>query len=229
MKQKVSLVVLVAFTYTLLLQGVLPAASATKRKQRYSLAVLDLEVSGAVSASDAMRLSRKLRDELRGLGIFEVIDRLSMMGKLQEAGSTQQSCATMPCAISAGATLGVQLVVAGSVRHVGQTFYIDAFMVHVASGEEVETVSDQMTGTIDDAVQYMAVIAKKLVGVPVETTSPAGQPIETRKRGASKWLRYAALGALGAGGVVAVILATGSSGGKSPGKLPGPPAFPGTP
>lgn len=241
MRRKVTPLVLLAFISTTLLQSVVPLSAAIKSKRQYSLAVLDLEVTGTISRDDAVLMSRQLREELRSLGIFEVMDRLTMVSRLQQGGILQAACPTATCAVDAGSKLGVQLVVAGTVRRVGQTFYIDAFMVHVASGEEVETVSDQFTGTVDQLIGYMDVVARKLVGVttgqqPPVTRQPARQEVPPTRvlqeeAGGTSWLRYAALGILGAGGVAAVIIATTSGGEKTPssGKLPDPPGFPSNP
>lgn len=243
MKQKVSLLVLGAFAYTILLQGALPALAAPESKRQYSLAVLDLDVSGTITPDDANLMSRQLREELRALGIFEVMGRPTMVSRLQSAGVPEPACPTTDCALRAGSDLGVQLVVAGTVRRVGQTYYIDAFMVHVGSGEEVQTASEEYTGTVDGAIGYMAVVAKKLVGVqaagqqpsvtprqqPPSTPSPYYQPEDGG--GSSKWLRYAAIGVLGAGGIAAVLIATGSDDNKgtNTSKLPDPPPFPSKP
>jgi TolB-like protein len=232
MKRNVSLVVLAAFTYMMLVQGVLPSLAAEKSKRQYSLAVLDLEVSGAIAPDDAVLMSRQLREDLRALRIFEIMDRPTMVNRLQAAGITEPACGTMACAVRAGLELRVQLVVSGTVRRVGQTFFVDAFMVHVASGEEVQTVTEEFTGSVDELVGFMTVVAKKLVGLPVEeprrTTTPLRQPLEEEKADRSKLLRYVALGALGAGGLAAIIIATGG-GKKGSEKLPDPPAFPSKP
>ncbi len=158
---------LLAFVATILLQDVAAAEGkipVAQERAKYSLAVLDFEGSGRVSSSDAGDLSERLREELRRAGIFQVMDKAALKSMLAGRNLSLAGCSTKECAVQIGRAAGAKLVVAGTVSKVGPLYFIQAQLVHVKSGEVVESVSEDFDGEFEALQAHMAVVARRLSG-----------------------------------------------------------------
>jgi hypothetical protein len=156
-------------------------------------------------------------------------------------------CSNVACGIKAGQTLGVQLVVIGTIVKHPTYYYVSAQLVHIISGVVVKTVEEEITGSWYDMEAQMPVIAKKLVGqrddepeaaAAAVPPAPAVQTAQVADGGGGfKWY-YAGLGLLVAGGVGLLLLNDSDSNTTTPAgddpeepaptpvQLPGPPTFP---
>jgi len=240
MKKVLAVILLGAFTGTILLQDL--AMAADKRGQ-YTLAVLMFETNGRISGGEATLLTERLQTELQKTGVFELMDRASVAATLERVSFSEVGCSDLDCAVQAGRNLGAQVVVNGSVRKSGSLYFIDVNMVHVGSGQAVNSVKEDFDGDFDRLKNYMSAVARKLVGVPnsneMQSVSrqeaaeaDAGEPIGINEdgRGGTNFFMIGliAAGAVGAG--VLISKAAGKDGdnngnGNGAG-LPRPPNFP---
>lgn len=178
MKKLITWKLLLAFTATILSQDVTQATAQGGAK--YSLAVLELEGSGRVSSADAGDLSDRLREELRRGGVFQVMDKSALKNALAGRGMNMAGCSAKECAVQAGRVAGTKLIIAGSVSKVGPMYFIQAQLIHVKTGEVVESVSEDFDGEFDALLNHMAVVARKLSGQGSSTTSNTAPPVPSR-------------------------------------------------
>ncbi|MDZ7343724.1 MAG: hypothetical protein ONA90_04330 [candidate division KSB1 bacterium] len=210
---------------------------ATPRAQ-YSLAVLPLSASGRISADEAAKLTSQLYSALKNTGIFIMTDQSTVEAAMVSVGLAESGCSTVECGVEAGKLLSTQLVVNGSVRQVGQMFFVEVQMIHVTSGQIVQKVSEDYDGDINGLTQVMGTsVVRKLVGTsassrstravsstePTQKLSPTeygsvspesetmepDAPTEVKRGGSGKFL---ILGLVAAGAVGAGIYLAQSSG-----------------
>lgn len=224
------------------------ASAAVGPRAQYTLAVLPLEASGRITPEEANILTERLVAELEKTGAFIVTPLNTVIATLANGGA---GCNTVDCGAQAGKQLATQLVVNGSVRKVGQLYFVEAQMIHVNSGQVVQRVSEDFDGDFLRLQNRMPGVARKLVGKSAASTSgtvEATQEMTTTehsgagmnsegsgnteyRRGGNKTLIYGlvAVGAVGA--VVGITQLTKSSDKdtKPPvtgSNLPDPPSFP---
>lgn len=184
MRKLITWKLLSAFVATILLQDVTAGSifSAPQERPKYSLAVLELEGSGRVSSSDAADLTERLHEELQRAGIFQVVEKSALKSALASRNLSAVGCTTKECAVQAGRAAGSKLVVVGSVSKVGPMYFIQAQLLHVKSGEIVESVSEDFDGEFNALKEHMTVVARKLAGQnssgAARTTTPS-MPKET--------------------------------------------------
>lgn len=247
MKRTLSIILLCAFVSAIVLQDL---AFADKRAQ-YTLAVLLFDSNGKLSESETSMLTERLQSELQKTGVFELMDRSIVESTLQRVSFSEVGCSDLDCAVQAGRNLGAQVVVNGSVRKVGSQFFLDVNMVHVGSGQSVNSVKEDFDGDFDRLKGYMATVARKLIGAQAgvqsvsrqEAAEPTNDDYNNREpigindggsRGGTNYLMIGliAAGAVGAGVLISKAANKDDNGGNNGGgnnngtKLPGPPGFP---
>ena len=135
--------------------------AAVKPAAKYTLAVLPLEPSGRITANEAETLTMRLSAELERTGIFMVTPSSTVAQTLANGGN---GCSTVACGAEAGKQLGVKLIVNGSVRKVGQLYFVETQMIHAGSGQVVERANEDFDGDLEGLQNLMAAVARKLVG-----------------------------------------------------------------
>jgi TolB-like protein len=219
---------------------------------QYTLAVLPFDASGRITTAEAGLLSARLAAELEQLGVFMVTPQSTVNAALPNGGA---GCGTVPCGVEVGKQLAVKLVVNGSVRKVGQIYFVETQMIHVNSGQVVERANEDFDGDFAQLQNRMANVARKLVGkssffdgdvatgamtatdysgaTSGEAGAASGKSAEYRS-GSNKFLIYGlvAVGAVGA--AVGITQLTKGSDNKNNNtkppatgsELPDPPVFP---
>lgn len=240
MKKLLSTILLAAFTSTVVLQDL---ALATAQRSMYTLAVLRLDTTGRITEEQAATLTERLQSELQRTGVFEMMARGDIEATLQRVNFSEIGCSDIDCAVQAGRNLGAQVVVNGSIRKVGSLYFIDVNMVHVGSGQAVQSAKEEFDGDFNRLKSHMTTIARRLVGMPAPgamqtvakqeaaEAAPAERaatpPGGARQEGGTNYL---VIGLIAAGAVGAGVLAstTGDKDKKEPGpgkELPLPPGF----
>jgi TolB-like protein len=245
MKKALSAILLCAFTGTVLLQDL---AFAGKRTQ-YTLAVLLFDSNGRLTDSETTMLTERLQTELQKTGVFELMDRRMIESALQRVSFSEVGCSDLDCAVQAGRNLGAQVVVNGSVRRSGSLYFLDVNMVHVGSGQAVNSVKEDFDGDFDRLKAYMATVARKLIGAPAANTQTVSRQEAAQPRsrddyeepigineGGGGGTNFLMIGLIAAGAVGAGVLISKAAGDKNNDNnnnnnnngsvLPGPPGFP---
>jgi len=180
MKKVVTSMVLLAFASTIILEDVAAAGprsnDTANASAKYSLAVLELESSGRVSSSDASRLTERLRSEFGGAGIFEVMSKSELESALQAAELSTMACSTLECALPAGRAAATKLVAFGSVGKTGASYDLFVQLVHIKSGQVVQTVRENFTGDYDALEAHMALVAHRLMGAAGGSAAASSTP-----------------------------------------------------
>jgi len=137
------------------------AFAAVGPRAQYTLAILPLEASGRITADEANLLTERLVMELERTGTFIVTPQTTITTTLPNGGI---GCSTVACGVQAGKQLAVQLVVNGTVRKVGQMYFVETQMIHANSGQVVQSASEDFDGDFNQLQNLMATVARKLVG-----------------------------------------------------------------
>jgi TolB-like protein len=140
------------------------AKTAAQPAAQYTLAVLPLETGGRISVEEGAALTSRLSAELAATGIFIVTDQSVVESTMQTAGLSGNGCSSVDCGMQAGKLLSTQLVVNGSIRKVGQLYFVEAQMIHSNSGQVIQKVSEDFDGDFERLLNFMPVVARKLVG-----------------------------------------------------------------
>jgi len=224
-----------------------------KPAAKYNLAVLPLEPSGRITANEAEILTSRLSAELERTGIFIVTAPGTVAQTLANGGT---GCSTAACGAAAGKQLGVKLIVNGSVRKVGQLYFVETQMIHAGSGQVVERANEDFDGDLEGLQNLMAAVARKLVGKSallnggasseapaqeLKTTEYSGAGTAEPGRGAENTASYSsgsnkvlvyglvAVGAVGAAIGISQLTKGSDNKTKPPtngSNLPNPPSFP---
>lgn len=158
--------------------------------ERMTIAVMELEVKGGLSANEASILTEKVREALFHTGKYTVLDRSSMDEILKEMGLSQTGCTSVECIVNVGRVLSAQNMVAGYIGKIGTTYSMALRIINVQTGEIINMATVDCPGcqleqvaanTPRDAV-------RKLLGEPVEeetsiTAKESERLIETKKPG----------------------------------------------
>jgi TolB-like protein len=225
------------------------AFAANKPAGKYTLAVLPLEASGRIAADEANVLTERLVAELERTGMFVVTPQNTVAMALSNSGA---GCSTVPCGVEAGKQLAVKLIVNGTVRKVGQLYFVETQMIHTGSGQVVERANEDFDGDFEGLQSLMATVARKLVGKSsllnggaspasareltagstgtAEQSGGTGNTTEYRS-GGNKVLVYSlvAVGAVGAAVGISQLTKSSDNKTKPPttgNNLPNPPSFP---
>jgi TolB-like protein len=140
------------------------AKTAAGPAAQYTLAVLPLEIGGRLTVEEGAALTSRLSAELAAAGIFVITDQSIVESTMQTAGLSGSGCSSVDCGMQAGKLLSTQLVVNGSIRKVGQLYFVEAQMIHSNSGQVVQKVSEDFDGDFERLLNFMAPVARKLVG-----------------------------------------------------------------
>ncbi|MFQ5674546.1 MAG: hypothetical protein ACE5G1_01505 [bacterium] len=242
MKKSISLMLLLTFALTLFAQDI--SWAQQRRRDKYSLAVLNLEAAGGdISRTDARLMSDRLVEELNATGVFYTMSQADMERGLFAKNLDPSGCASIECAVRAGQALGVQLVVIGTITQALSNYAIELQMVHVASKTVVKDYRDKVEGELNDLYGNMRFVARELIGLsrtssetsgrtsrtepPTQDRSPSPEPLPDNEPyyengGGFKWI-YLGVGLLIAGGVSAGVLLSQSSGNGGSNNTPPPP------
>lgn len=145
-----------------------------------TLAVLDFDSRGAITAGEAGTLAERLRSYLVHTGEFIVVERGKMANILQEQGFQQTGCTSNACAVEVGRILNVQEMVAGAVGKIGARYTLDVRLINVETAQILSTVTKEYSGPAEGLIELVELTARQLagnVGGLTVTTSPAAATV----------------------------------------------------
>ncbi len=150
-------------------------------QEKPTLAVLEFDGFG-LSDPEIQTLTNRLRSNLTQLGVYRIIERGLMLQILQEQDFQMTGCTSDECAVEVGQLLGAQLMLAGSIGKVGNTWTVEMRIIDVETGAVTKSASYDTRGEIDLVLtEGMGAAARKIAGVtvPVEpvAAAPAQQPV----------------------------------------------------
>ena len=138
--------------------------------QQKNVAVLQFDADN-ISESEVRILTNRLNTEIFNIGKFVVIERSQMEEIMKEQGLQQSGCVSSECAVEVGKLLGVDAMITGSMGRLGSLYTISARMIDVESGRILNTVSKDVSGSIDILLtKTMTEIAAELSGTQIAVT-----------------------------------------------------------
>ena len=129
-------------------------------QEKAKVAILDLQAVG-VSATEALTISNRVRNEMFLTGQYTVLEREKMQEIAAEVGFQLSGCTSSECVIEAGRIFGMQKMIAGSVDKIGAMYTINLRLIEVETGEIVKVAAVDYEGRIEDAAKLGA---KEAVG-----------------------------------------------------------------
>ena len=97
-----------------------------------------------------------------------------MMAILQEQDFQMSGCTSDEFAVEVGQLLGAELMLAGTIGQIGQTYTIDVRIIDVESGSITRTANYDVRGTIDDVLDGMSEVARIISGGAIVAVQPSG-------------------------------------------------------
>lgn len=143
----------------------------TSAQQRKTAAVLEF-VSADLAKSEVVNLTNRFRTSLSQTQAFDLIERAAMQEILKEQDFTMSDqCNATECAVQIGKLLGAEIMVAGDVGKLGNTYTIDLRLIDVTTGKILQAKQQDYKGDIDGLLSVMQVIASDFAGLRKDKTS----------------------------------------------------------
>lgn len=163
MKRTISLCLIFAFTFMCIVPNLLLAKALMAPK--YSLAVLPFTVKGRLDAGGGVLFGERLHQELSRNEMFTTSNYKTTQNALRDNGLIPSNCGSVECGVQAGKVLGVRLIANGEIRKVGARIFLEARIIHVASGQIIQSINEQYNeGTLEDVIADAPGIAVRLIG-----------------------------------------------------------------
>ncbi|MCK5521328.1 MAG: PEGA domain-containing protein, partial [Candidatus Marinimicrobia bacterium] len=146
-----------------------------------TIAVMDLDPRG-LSEYEAASLTDRIRTNLVGLRLFEVVDRGNMEAILKEQDFQLSGCTSSECVVEVGKLLGVRKILAGSVGKIGTFYTLELNITDVESGRIERSSSYEVEGNVGHLLKGSENALQKLLGL---TVSAERGVISTERRAQS--------------------------------------------
>ena len=145
MRRSISLIFLLTSLIVLMHAGLYG-----QEKVKNSIAVLPLDAHG-LKQHEAATVTDRLRDELLGMNLYQVMESNKMHEILEEQGLTDTDliCTETECFLRIGKMLGVQQIVGGSVRIIRDVYNVSIRMIDVETGKTILTADENYPGEFD--------------------------------------------------------------------------------
>lgn len=144
-------------------------------QDQQTIAVLEFDGFG-VSTQEVAALTNRLRTNLTQLGTYQLIERGRMEQILMEQDFQMTGCTSDECAVEIGQLLGAELMLAGSIGKVGNTWTIEMRIVDVETGAIVRTASYDTRSEVDVVLtEGMRDAAIRIAGVKWAEEGNAGR------------------------------------------------------
>lgn len=135
-----------------------------------SFAVLDLRAAG-LPEELAVNLTQLLAAELKSVEGATVISRDDIASMLRmEQDKLLLGCDDSSCMAEIGGALGVDMLVAGQVGKVAQSYVISLRMIQPAEAKVASRISETFSGQEEQLLPAIRHAGRRLVGISIETS-----------------------------------------------------------
>jgi len=159
----------------------------------FVIAVVDLKVSEELTDVDAVAISDKLRKEIENLG-YKIVNRNDIQAIMREhklellgvVNSREQRK-------ELGDLLKADKIISGSIGRLGTSIVVSLAITGITLGNYENTVSEQVSGRVEQLFDTMEFLAKKLFGLSVRTikelrqVASIGIEIDKKVSGSFNW------------------------------------------
>ncbi len=126
--------------------------------------MVSLRNGSGITKGEAELITDRLAVELFNTGKVVVMERGQMEEVLKEQGFQQSgACTEEECLVEMGQMLGVQSLVSGSIGKLGSMYMVNVRMISVKTAEITQVVSEDITGGIEQVVDRLPGVARRLV------------------------------------------------------------------
>jgi TolB-like protein len=116
-------------------------------QEKTKIAVMDLKVKAGIDEAKVASLTNLLCTAISHSGSYEVIGRDDMRAMLEHVADKQLlGCDDTKCLVEIGGALGVQMLVAGDIGMVGQTYLINLKLIDIDQTKVLSRISEQYNG-----------------------------------------------------------------------------------
>lgn len=161
----------------ILFLNAIPKQNIYSQEKKKTVAVLEFSSSSAeVGRGELTTLANRFRTILVKTDAFDVLERQKMSDILKEQDFTlSDNCNSAECAVQVGQLLGVELMIAGDVGKLGDTYSIDLRLISVTTGKIIQTEGQNYEGKIDGLFDPLTTIANSFAGVKSGTLNSGTQ------------------------------------------------------
>lgn len=131
------------------------------------VAVFDFDGKG-ITQDEATTLTERFRSVLIETKKFTMVERQKVNLILEELGLQMTGVVSEKSLSEAGAMLGVERIVTGSIGKIEDTYTVDIRVVDVQSAKLLGSISRNTTGTKENLLALLERMAKNLAGIKVE-------------------------------------------------------------
>ena len=135
--------------------------------EKIRVAVFDFDGKG-ITQDEATTLTERFRSVLIETDKFVMVERQKVNLILEELGLQMTGVVSEQSLSEAGAMLGVQRIVTGSIGKIEDTYTVDIRVVDVQSAKLMGSISRNTTGTKENLLALLERMAKNLAGIKVE-------------------------------------------------------------
>jgi hypothetical protein len=100
------------------------------------IAVKGFETHGSISKEDNVILTDYIQSELNTIGGFDIIYRTSTKKVLDDLGTSEDICSSVPCLVNIGKLLNVDKIITGTIGKTGRSFTISIQIVDIESARK---------------------------------------------------------------------------------------------
>lgn len=187
--------------------AIAPAAVAPAAPDSCTLAILDLEAGDGMTKPHAVALTDVITGEVGALSGCSVLSRADVRGVLSfEAEKQLLGCSSdSSCLAELAGALGADLLVTGSVSKIGGSTLLSLRMTDLKSLKVMRRATDTFAGGDDQAIAFVAWMARKLMSDDAEKVGP--KPVPVAASAAARETRGTIWGGLAWTGVVVTSVA----------------------
>lgn len=142
---------------------IIPFNYVYSQQSKRTVAVLNFVNAGGVDNNEISILTDRFNSALFNTNVYKILEREKMDALLKEQDfKMSDNCNSTECAVQVGQLLGVEIMVAGKIGKIGQTYTIDARMIDVATGELLKTSSENYKGEKDGLLGLIVSMANTI-------------------------------------------------------------------
>lgn len=151
--------------------GLFVASQADAQQKKQTAAVLDL-TSADLSKNEITNLTNRFRSLLSQTQAFDLIERDKMTAIFNEQNfAVSDNCNSAECAVEIGKVLSAEIMFAGDIGKMGQTYIIDIRMIDVTTGKILLAKTEDYKGDIEGLLGVMRLIANEFAGIKTDGRS----------------------------------------------------------
>jgi TolB-like protein len=143
--------------------GLIYNSQINAQQSKKTVAILNFVNAGGVDNNEISILTDRFSSSLFNANVYKVLEREKMDAILKEQDfKMSDNCNSTECSVVVGQMLGVDIMVAGKIGKLGQTYTVDIRMIDVTTGELLKTGSESYEGKKDGLLGLISSMASSM-------------------------------------------------------------------